>query len=288
VPTAQIIPDHPGSQARGGHASPAGRLRAAYALSAATGVLMAAQSAAGMLFFGLYRDQQFALDAWRVNDPVTFFVAVPLVFTSLALAVRGSLRGLLVLLGVMQYALYNYAYYLFGAALNVHFLLYVALFVVSGLTLIAGLSGLDVSAIRKSFSPRTPVRLVAAYMGFWAVALGVAWIGQSLLFTFTGQLPELGEGPFRLIAALDLSLVVTPVAIGAKWLWARRDWGFIIAVVLNTKGTIYAALLSIASLAGGPVAEGGGDGLFALWLVFTLGSLGSLAVLLVNMRSAEQ
>jgi hypothetical protein len=249
---------------------------------------MAVQSGSGMLLFGLYRDQQFALDAWRVNDPFTFFVAVPLVFASRALAIRGSLRGLLVLLGVMQYALYNYAYYLFGAALNAHFLLYVALFVVSGLTLIAGLSALDVSAIRKSFSLQTPVRPVAAYMGFWASALGVAWIGQSLLFTFTGQLPELGEGPFRLIAALDLSLVVTPVAIGARWLWARRVWGFIIAVVLNTKGTIYAVLLSIASLAGGPVAEGGGDGLFALWLVLALGSLGSLVVLLASMRSAEQ
>lgn len=283
----RILPDHPGPRAPGGHASPGGKLRSVYALSAVTGLLMAAQSATGMLCFGLYRDDQFALDAWRVNDPVTFFVAVPLVFASLVLARRGSLRGLLVLLGTMQYALYNYAYYLFGSALNVQFLLYIALFVVSGITLIAGLSGLEASAISTLFSVRTPVKPVAVYMGFWAATLGVAWIGQSVLFAFTGQIPKLGEGPFRLIAALDLSLVATPVAIGAVWLWARRAWGFIIAVVINVKGTIYAALLSIASLAGGPVAEGGGDGLLALWVVLTLGSLGSLVVLLANRHSAE-
>jgi hypothetical protein len=264
------------------------RLRAAYIMAAVVGLLMAAQSATGMLFFSLYRDQAFALEAWRINDPVTLFVATPLVLISLRLALRGSPRALLVLLGAMQYALYNYAFYLFGAALNVHFLIYVALFVGSGLALIAGLAALDAPAVGASFSPRTPVKRLASYMGFWAAALGIAWIGQSLVFAFTGQAPELGEEPFRLIAALDLSLVVTPVAIGAAWLWARRAWGFIIAVILNVKGAIYAMLLSIASLAGGPAAEGGGDGLLGLWVFFTLGSLASVVVLLVNMRPVKQ
>lgn len=288
VAPKRIPPVRPNPKAQDGYASSGRRLRTVYALSAVTGLLMAVQSATGMLCFGLYRDEQFALDAWRVNDPVTFFVAVPLVFASLVLARRGSLRGLLVLLGAMQYALYNYAYYLFGSALNAQFLLYVALFVISGITLVTGLSGLDASAVSTLFSVRTPARPVAVYMGLWAATLGVAWIGQAVLFAFTGRIPKLGEGPFRLIAALDLSLVATPVAIGAVWLWARRAWGFIIAVVLNVKGTIYAALLSITSLSGGTISEGGGDGLLALWVVLSLGSLGSLVVLLSNRRSAEE
>jgi hypothetical protein len=245
---------------------------------------MTAQSLTGILFAHLYRDQQFALDAWRVNDRVTLFAAVPLAFISLALARHGSLRGRLVLLGVMQYALYNYAFYLFGAALNVHFLLYVGLFITSGAALIAGLSALDAHGIGGAFARRTPVRLVASYMAIWAGALGVAWVGQALSFAFTGRLPGLGEEPFRLIAALDLSLVVTPVAVGAAWLWARRAWGFIIAVVLNVKGIIYAAILSIGSLAGGPFAAGGGDWLLGIWSFFALGSLASLVVLLANLR----
>lgn len=95
----------------------------AFTLAAVAGVLMAVQAATGMLVPGLYRGEAFALQAWRVNDPVTLIAAVPLTFASLMVARRGSLRGLLVLLGAMQYALYNYAFYLFGAALNAHFLL---------------------------------------------------------------------------------------------------------------------------------------------------------------------
>ncbi len=262
-----------------------GRLRATFALATLTGILMLVQSATGMLLPGLYRDQGFALEAWRVNDPVTLFVAVPVLFVSLALARRGSARGFLVLLGALQYAFYNYAFYLFGAVLNVHFLLYVASFVASAIGLVAGLTALDAAAIGRSFSAATPVRLVAGYMGIWSAVLGVAWVGQWLAFALTGTVPELGDEPFRLIAALDLSLVVTPVGLGAVWLWARRGWGYVIAVVLNVKGAMYAGLLAVASLVGGPVADGGGDGLLGLWVFFVVGSVASLVLLLANTRA---
>ena len=84
-----------------------------------------------------------------------------------------------------------------------------------------------------------------------------------------------------------LGLVVTPVAIGAAWLWARRAWGYVIAVVLHVKGVVYASLIAIGSLLAGPVAQGGGDGLLGLWAVFVVGSLVSLVVLLANLRTAE-
>ena len=45
---------------------------------------MLALSATGMLLPDLFRDQGFALDAWRVNDPVTLLVAVPLLYVSFA------------------------------------------------------------------------------------------------------------------------------------------------------------------------------------------------------------
>jgi len=251
-------------------------------LSTVTIALMAAQAAAGLAFPGVYRDVGFALDAWRVNDPVTLLVATPVALTALALAWRGSSRGLLVLLGTMQYALYNYAFYLFGAALNAHFLLYAAAVVLSGAALIAGLSSLDVPAIGRSLAPRWPARPLALYLGFWAATLGVAWVAQALAFAVTGTEPELGEEAFRLIAALDLSLVVTPVAVAAIWLWSRRTWGYVVAIVMHVKGAIYAFLLAVGSALGGPVATGGGDGLLGLWLLFAVGSTVSLVVLLAS------
>jgi hypothetical protein len=248
--------------------------------AAAAAVLMAVQSVVGTFWSGVYRDEGFALDAWRVNDPVTAFLAVPLAFAALALAARGSTRALLVLLGVMQYALYNYAFYLFGAALNAHFLLYVAIFVAAGVSLIAGLTALDVGAIGRALPPRWPARPLAAYLAFWAGTLGVAWVAQALGFAITGEEPALGGDVFRLIAALDLALVVAPVAVAAAWLWARQTWGYVLAVVMHVKGAVYALLLAIGSALGGPVASGGGDGLLGLWTAFAVGSLASLVVLL--------
>ncbi|TVR58839.1 MAG: hypothetical protein EA426_09070 [Spirochaetaceae bacterium] len=178
----------------------------------------------------------------------------------------------------MQYAFYNYAFYLFGAALNVFFLVYVALFVLSGITFVSGLFGLDVSAVGESVSPKAPLRFVAAYMFVWAAVLGVAWVAQSLVFAFTGAVPEIGEEPFRLIAALDLVLVVTPVAFGAVCLWKRSGWGVIIAIVMNVKGAIYAGMLLTAGLVWG------GDDLIGLWAFFMVGSLLSLFLLMKGMH----
>jgi hypothetical protein len=264
-----------------------GRTRTALRSSALAVALMAAQAATGIAFPRLYRDVGFALDAWRVNDPVTLFVASPIALVSLVFAWRGSTRALLVLLGTMQYALYNYAFYLFGAALNVHFLLYVAAFVASGLALIAGLLALDAAAVGRALSPRLPARPLAAYLVFWGAALGLAWVAQALAFAFTGAEPELGAEAFRLIAALDLSLVVVPVGFAAAWLWRRWAWGVVLAVVLHVKGAVYALLLTIGSMLGGPVAQGGGDGLLGLWAVFVVGSVVSLFVLLGQLRTRD-
>jgi len=58
-------------------------------------------------------------------------------------------------------------------------------------------------------------------------------------------------------------------------------------VLTNVKGSIYAALLAIASFLGGPIAQGGGDGLLGLWAFLMCGSLVSLIALFANMRPAN-
>lgn len=62
---------------------------------------------------------------------------------ALVLARRGSGRAQLVWLGMLAYTLYNYAFYLFGAAFNSLFLVYAALFTLSVFALLFGLVALD-------------------------------------------------------------------------------------------------------------------------------------------------
>ena len=95
-------------------------------LSIGVGLLMLVQSIMGLLIPGEYRDAEWVKTAWFGNDWVTLIVAVLFLLIGFVGSARGSVRGLLLWLGIIGYAAYNYAFYLFGAALNSFFLLYVA------------------------------------------------------------------------------------------------------------------------------------------------------------------
>ena len=104
-------------------------------------VLMAAQAAAGLAVPGLYRDTGWIRAAWVGNDAVTLLVAVPLLVTAVVGARRGSGRAALAQVGLLGYAAYNYAFYLFGATLNAMFPLYAALVVLPVAALIGARAG---------------------------------------------------------------------------------------------------------------------------------------------------
>ena len=136
-------------------------------------VLMLVQSLLGLLLSDQYRDVEWIKVTWYGNDWVTLVAAVPLL--SLALLHTGgeSVRARLLVLGMAGYAVYNYAFYLFGAALNVFFPLYVVSFLLGILTLGRFLSHLDVTVVADSFRRVAPVRLVGGYLVFVAVGLAV-------------------------------------------------------------------------------------------------------------------
>src|SRR5688500_11926294 len=105
---------------------PSSGLRAAYWLSCAIAILMVVASAAGLLVDGLYRDGPWAREALRGGDLTTVTVAVPALIASMLLARRGSRAAQAAWLGALAYSLYNYAYYVFGAAFNDIFALHIA------------------------------------------------------------------------------------------------------------------------------------------------------------------
>ena len=110
----------------------------------------------------------------------------PLVIAPL-MARRGSVQGLLSWFGLIGYGVYNYAYYLFGAALNAFFLLYVVAFVLSAVTLILVLAHLDVTHIAASFRPTTPVRIIGGYLTFVGFGLASVWLSMWAAYVFTGD-----------------------------------------------------------------------------------------------------
>jgi hypothetical protein len=113
------------------HAAPAttGARRLAWRLSIAVAGLMAAASATGLAWRGLYQDPAATAAMFRAYDVGSLAVATPVLAGALARARQGSPRADLLWAGMLAYVVYTYAYYVFGAAFNALFLVHVALFV---------------------------------------------------------------------------------------------------------------------------------------------------------------
>lgn len=226
-------------------------MRAAEALSAAVAALMLAASLAGLLDEGLYRDNPLVRSGWLGNDLVTLVVAVPTLVSGLLLARRGSVPGRLLWLGMLTYAFYDYAFYLFGAAYNALFLAYAAIVTASGFALAFGLSNLDVATVAGRFRTTTPVKRVAAYTLLVSAILGGFWLGVGVASLASGRPPAMVDatgGVTNLVAALDLPLVVAVGMVAGWWLWRRRPWGYVLAAAWNVKGAVYMLALSAASV----------------------------------------
>lgn len=265
------------------------KLQTAAVLSLIIAIFAVIASVGGLLLPHLYRDNLFVKSAWRGNDWVTLVVAVPVLLASIWWAQRGSLRAQLVWMGLLDYMLYNFAFYLFGAAFNAFFLLYVALFTLSIYALIYGLLGLDAEAIRQGFNDRTPIKWISGYMVFIAAGLGGVYVMQSVRFIFTGELPGIvktTQHPTSVVFALDFALLIVWLVLGAVWLWQRRAWGYVIAAVSLVKGASYTLVLSAGSFVAMRAGITSAAAELPLWGMLTLTSLIVVLFLLRNLHPA--
>lgn len=264
-------------------------MRAAKILSIIIAVLAALASAGGLTVPDLYRDNTWITSAWRGTDLVTLLVAVPLLVGGLALGSRGSRRAQLVWLGMLAYLVYGYAYYLFGAAFNRFFLIYVAIFALASLALVFAVVHLDVWAISGSFRRRTPVRVIAGYMLLIAVGLGGAWTAASFAFVVNGNVPApiVASGhPTGIVFALDLSLLVPGFALGGVWLWKRQPRGYVLGAIMTIKGATYTLALASASVVAARAGVAGAAAEIPLWLGLTAAGLVACGLLLGNIQRA--
>jgi hypothetical protein len=249
-------------------------------LSMLVASLMALASAVGLAWPALYqRDADWIRAAWFGNDLVTLVVAVPLLIAGVVYARRGSLRADLLRYAVLAYAVYNYAFYVFGAAMNELFHVFVALFVLPAVTLGIGLARLRPSVVTSAVTDRLPRRFVAAYMGFTALGLAIAWTVQWAGWLFAQIEPDVGEQAFTLIAAMDLSFMVPYYGLGAVLLWRRHVWGYILAAVMIVKGATYTLVLTVTSAVAAVRGIEGTLEQIPVWGIWTL--VGAVATVLL-------
>lgn len=211
-------------------------------------LLMAMQAGLAMALPELYRDVGYVRETWFGNDLVTLALAVPVLATGLLLERRGYVLGRLLWLGGLGYGAYNYAFYLFGAALNVFLPLYIVLVLLSVVSLILTLARTEPGAVPARFSPHTPVRLIGGYLVFVALGLSVVWLGLWAAYIFANRPTPVTPEAFKVVAALDLSVMAPALATGGLLLWRRRPWGYVIAAIAGIQGSLYLVVLALNSL----------------------------------------
>ena len=252
-------------------------------LSVVLAVVMAMQAGMGLAFPAMYRDVEWIRATWLGNDSVTLFLAVPLLVTGIARC--GSARGLLLWLGLLGYAVYNYAFYLFGAALNAFFPLYVLAFVLALLILILALPGTDASRIVQCVHPSAPLRLIGGSLLFMGVGLAAVWVGLWAAYAFAARPTPVEPEVFKVVAALDLSLMAPALIAGGGLMWRRVPWGVVISGIASIQGALYLLVLSVNSVVGIQRGQASAPGELPIWAPMMLVMIVLAAVLFANLRS---
>jgi hypothetical protein len=263
------------------------KLKTPYILSALLTALMVVQSLLGLLFQGEYRDEDWIKATWFGNDWVTLVAAVPLMITALVLARQDSTRSVLLWLGMLGYSIYNYAFYLFGVALNAFFPFFIVALILSVAALILALSHIDSAQVAADFSPGTPRRIVGGYLMFIAVTFFVVWLGMWAAHVFAGRpTPTRDPEAFKLVAALDLTIMMPALGMGGFLLWRRNAWGYLIAAIAAIQGTLYLLVLSVnAALS---IARGlqQAPGQLPIWGTLLIATTTAAVVLLASVRAS--
>lgn len=226
----------------------------------------------------VYHDNDFVRTAWLANDWVTLAFVLPALLLIIFAAGRGSTMALLVWPGMAAYLVYNYAFYLFGAAFNKLFLVYILIVVTSLYSLVM----LWKKAAAQSWQISTGARRYSmAYLLLIGLMLVLVEVPPIVSFIYSGKQPPIiaqTGHPTAIVYALDLTFIV-PACIGAVYgLWQKQNWAVPLATIMLVKGTAYGLVLVSGTLllAARSVAQ---DPLLPFYILITTGGIAGLVAM---------
>ena len=181
---------------------------------------------------GLYRyDSSFKGAGARGTDVIVLCLGVPLLVAALLFYRRGSVRGALVLTGVLAFILYVYASIALSLAYNEFFLVYVALFSASLFAFVLAFVGLQ--PVAEYFTARTPRRSLALFMLAAGVLTAYVWLEPIVSGLLAGQAPRWLEGYTTMVTeVLDLGIIIPSTWIAGIFLLRRDPRGYLVAFPL--------------------------------------------------------
>lgn len=212
-------------------------------------LLLAVQAVWGLAASGLYRDVDWIVLAWFGNDLVTLLIVVPLLLAGAIWWRRAQRpRAAVLLLAGLAYAVYNGLFYLLGATVNPALPLYAAIVTLSALCLLATALGEPGAALRASSLAGRGVRVAGIGLALIGLCLGGVWLMFWAAHVFTGAALPNAEPVFRLVAALDLAIIMPLLASGGILAALRRPWAALLAPMAALFGAFYLSVLTLNSV----------------------------------------
>ncbi len=184
---------------------------------------------------GLYRyDAAFRAPIFRGTDAVTLLICVPALVITTLWTRRGSLRGRLLLTGLLSYFLYYSASLAFGVAFNQLILVYIASFSVSLFAFVSAFSTFSLEEVANFTSARFPRRAVSIFL-FVAGASLIVWLIDIVSALANGRIPPHIE-PYttEVTYVIDLAIILPGAIIAGVLNWKRSGQGTLLAVVFLT------------------------------------------------------
>ena len=218
----------------------------------------------------------------QANDLITLVVGLPLLIISTWQALRGSLRGRLLLTGTLGFFLYTYMSMSMLTAYNSLFLVYVALFGLSLYAFILGMLSFDLEDLPSHFSAHLPHGWIAGVLFAMGGFLFLAWMGRIIPPLMKSTTPALENTTTMVIQVMDLVLIMPLAILSGLLLLRRTAWGYLLASVTVLKGLTMA--LAVSTMGINMALNGVSDSsvLMIIFLVLTFLNLISVALLLKN------
>lgn len=228
----------------------------------------------------LYHDNEFVRTAWLANDRITLLIVIPALLVTMVLSIKKGIKADLVWVGLLNYFLYNYAFYLFGAVFNSMFLLYVSICLLSFFSMLGFFAILQIHTI--SFEAKT-TRWITGFLLLLSVMLCLIEIPPCIQFISEGKIPVLNLKTglhTNIVYALDLTFVVPGMVIASVLNLNKNSWGGIISVIMLVKASTYGLVLISGTIL--LMQKGQTAPLLPVWLFIAAGGTVGLYFMLRN------
>src|SRR5436309_7423715 len=116
------------------------------------------------------------------------------------------------------------------------------------------------------------------------MVLASAWIAMWAAYLFAGRPTPVEPEAFKLVAALDLSLMVPALTLGGVLIWGQIGWGYVVAAIASIQGALYLFVLTVNSVVAVHRGLANTPGEIPIWGTLTIFMASTAFVLLANIR----